>query len=72
LSYIYSIRAHRVALVLVALLISQAVMGAALCSAQSSTLLAMSSDLDKRITAPAAILVEGVDWGECCGRRMLM
>jgi len=58
LSYIYSIRAHRVALVLVALLISQAVMGAALCSAQSSTLLAMSSDLDKRITAPAAILVE--------------
>ncbi|NLH87645.1 MAG: D-alanyl-D-alanine carboxypeptidase, partial [Firmicutes bacterium] len=33
-------------------------MGAALCSAQSSTLLAMSSDLDKRITAPAAILVE--------------
>jgi D-alanyl-D-alanine carboxypeptidase (penicillin-binding protein 5/6) len=33
-------------------------MGVALCSAQSSTLSAMSSDLDRRITAPSAILVE--------------
>jgi len=58
LSYICSGRAHRVALVLVILLIFEAIMGVALCSAQSSTLSAMSSDLDRRITAPSAILVE--------------
>jgi len=55
LSYIRCGRACRAALALVALLL---VVKVGICGAQSAPLAAMSLDLDKKITAPSAILME--------------
>lgn len=55
MSYIRCGRACRAALALVALLL---VVKVGICGAQSAPLAAMSLDLDKKITAPSAILME--------------